>query len=157
MGAHRHRGRQRARFELGTDGPATIVVGVDETDSSRRAAAYATGIARRHQATIVFAYARSLGTFDGLNAGVVNGLREAHEAVAAEIRGLTEMVREQLGVDAQYVELWGDPVGQLSHLVKERRADLLVVGASQRRGHRVAGSVAHRMVRAGILPVTVVP
>jgi len=32
-------------FELGTDGPSRILVGVDGTDASMRAAAYAAGLA----------------------------------------------------------------------------------------------------------------
>jgi nucleotide-binding universal stress UspA family protein len=37
------------------------------------------------------------------------------------------------------------------------KADAVVVGASERAGHRFVGSVAVRLVKAGRWPVTVVP
>ena len=37
-------------FELGTDGPAAIVVGIDGSTTSLRASAYAAGLARRQRA-----------------------------------------------------------------------------------------------------------
>src|SRR5262245_20804660 len=41
------------RFELGTDGPKTLVVGVDGSTTSLRAGAYAAGLARRQGAHLV--------------------------------------------------------------------------------------------------------
>ena len=35
--------------------------------------------------------------------------------------------------------------------------DMVVVGASEHAGHRLVGSIATRLVRAGLWPVTVVP
>jgi nucleotide-binding universal stress UspA family protein len=37
------------------------------------------------------------------------------------------------------------------------RADAIVVGASMKAGHKLVGSLAIRLVRAGKWPVTVVP
>jgi nucleotide-binding universal stress UspA family protein len=39
----------------------------------------------------------------------------------------------------------------------EVRADAVVVGASTKAGHRLVGSLAVRLVKAGRWPVTVVP
>jgi len=36
-----------AAFELGTDGPKVILVGIDDSVTSLRAGAYAAGLARR--------------------------------------------------------------------------------------------------------------
>lgn len=44
------------RFELGTDGPRLVVVGVDGSRTSLRARAYAAGVARRQGARLVVAY-----------------------------------------------------------------------------------------------------
>jgi nucleotide-binding universal stress UspA family protein len=45
----------------------------------------------------------------------------------------------------------------LTRLAEQVRAELLVVGASESAGHRIAGSLAVRLIRAGRWPVTVVP
>lgn len=43
-------------FELGTDGPSRILVGIDGTDTSMRAAAYAAGMARRQGSHLIALY-----------------------------------------------------------------------------------------------------
>jgi hypothetical protein len=45
-----------APFELGTDGPRSILVGVDGSTTSTRAGWYAAGLARRQRATITAVY-----------------------------------------------------------------------------------------------------
>ncbi|MGI8868532.1 MAG: universal stress protein [Mycobacteriales bacterium] len=131
-------------------------MGVDETDSSRHAAAYAAGMARRQRAALVFVYVRSIGALDVLDPSALVGLRESHDAIAVELRALRDEVRA-LGITADYVEVIGDAATELLRIADDRHADLLVVGRSTRRGHRVAGSVAVRLVHSGHLPVTVVP
>jgi nucleotide-binding universal stress UspA family protein len=46
-------------FELGTDGPSAIVVGIDGSATSLRASAYAAGLARRQRARLVAVYVGS--------------------------------------------------------------------------------------------------
>ena len=43
-------------FELGTDGPSLIMVGVDGSRTSLRAAAYAAGLARRQHCRLLAVY-----------------------------------------------------------------------------------------------------
>lgn len=57
MAEQRERDERRAhRCERGTDGPEVIVIGVDGSDSSMRAAAYAAGLARRQGALLTVVY-----------------------------------------------------------------------------------------------------
>jgi nucleotide-binding universal stress UspA family protein len=51
----------------------------------------------------------------------------------------------------------GDPYTEIKRMADEMRADAMVVGASAKAGHRIIGSLAVRLVRAGRWPVTVVP
>jgi nucleotide-binding universal stress UspA family protein len=60
-------------------------------------------------------------------------------------------------VDGEIVTRRGDPFGQLSQVATWMRADAVIVGRSRSPLHRIAGSVAHRLVRCGRWPVTVVP
>jgi nucleotide-binding universal stress UspA family protein len=49
-------------FEIGTDGPQVIVVGIDGSDTSLRATAYAWGLARRQGSRLIFVFAASSNT-----------------------------------------------------------------------------------------------
>jgi nucleotide-binding universal stress UspA family protein len=51
----------------------------------------------------------------------------------------------------------GDPYRGLVGLADKLKADAVVIGASQKAGHRILGSVGIRLVKAGRWPVTVVP
>jgi nucleotide-binding universal stress UspA family protein len=62
-----------------------------------------------------------------------------------------------LGVPLTFIAAWGDPFAELCQIAGEIRADAVVVGASARMAHRLAGSLAVRLVKAGRWPVTVVP
>ena len=49
------------QFEIGRDGPTAVVVGVDGSDPSLRAAAYAVGVCRRQGSRLVVVYVREPG------------------------------------------------------------------------------------------------
>ncbi|MCP2335769.1 universal stress protein [Actinomadura rupiterrae] len=144
-------------FELATDGPKVIVCGVDGSDPSLHAAAYAWGLARRSGARLVLVYVVPVATMSTLTPGGAAVLREAAEEVAGEMRAELAKAAERAHVDYEYRTEPGDPAGVLSRIADEVRADVVVVGASAQAGHRLVGSVAVRLVRAGRWPVTVVP
>jgi nucleotide-binding universal stress UspA family protein len=50
---------------------------------------------------------------------------------------------------AAFVIAYGDPYCEIKRIADESRADAIVVGASRKAGHRLIGSVAVRLVRAG--------
>ena len=145
-------------FERGTDGPRVIMAGTDGSDTGRRALAYAAGLARRQGSRLVVAFvapssAGTAGWLPGADAAVVS----AGEEIDAELRPLVEMLAETLHIAAEYRLLRGDAATELTRLADALPADAVVVGSSTQAGHRVVGSVAVRLVRAGHWPVTVVP
>jgi nucleotide-binding universal stress UspA family protein len=147
-------------FELGTDGPSAILVGVDDTVTATRAFAYAAGLARRQHARLIVVYVESVsGPVVAAPGGASLMVAEhaAHEEIAASLRERTEQVSEELGVTVTFIARVGDPFSEIKHVANETRADAIVVGASAQAGHRLVGSLAVRLVRQGKWPVTVVP
>jgi nucleotide-binding universal stress UspA family protein len=145
-------------FELGTDGPAVILVGVDDTVTSLRAAAYAAGLARRQRARIVVVYVSPTSAVVGAaGAAIMVAEAEAHDELASELRARADRWAAELGVPIMFIAAHGDPYREIKRIADETRADAIVVGASKQAGHRFVGSLAVRLVRAGKWPVTVVP
>jgi nucleotide-binding universal stress UspA family protein len=151
---------EHGEFELGTDGPSVILVGVDDSVTALRAASYTAGLARRQGARIVALYVApmtgmALATSAG--AGVLAAETEAHDEIAKELAGRAEAMARELGISVTFMTAHGDPYHEITRVAMETRADAIVVGASLKAGHRLMGSLAVRLVRAGKWPVTVVP
>jgi nucleotide-binding universal stress UspA family protein len=147
-------------FELGTDGPSVILVGIDDTVTSLRAAAYAAGLARRQRARVVVVYVAPFGSVvaaSPVGATVVAAEAAAHDELAANLRDRADRMAAELGIPVTFVAAHGDPYHEIKRVAEETRADAIVVGASAQAGHRLIGSLAVRLVRAGRWPVTVVP
>ena len=144
-----------APFELGTDGPRSILLGVDGSATAARAGWYAAGLARRQGArvTAVFVARLPLGPAADGGAAMEGFPWEAAE----EARHGVEGVFQQLGVPITFVAASGDPFTELCRVAEDIRTDAVVVGASARAGHRLVGSLAVRLVKAARWPVTVVP
>ncbi len=146
------------QFERGTDGPRVILVGMDGSDSSLRAAAYAGGLARRQGALLVVVYVQPvLAAGAALGAPVAETTDEIAEDLIAQIREAAERVKGIFEVRWEFHTFRGDPYNGLVRAADELKADAVVVGASEQAGHRIIGSVAVRLVKAGRWPVTVVP
>ncbi|MEU3708876.1 universal stress protein [Streptomyces catenulae] len=149
---------QQPAFERGTDGPKVIVVGVDGSDSSWRAAAYAAGLARRQGAKLALVYIQPLLPAGAtMGAPVVDTTHEVAEELMAEIRRSTERLQGLYRIRWEFHTLRGDPYAGMVQMADELQADAVVVGASESAGHRIMGSVAVRLVKTGRWPVTVVP
>ncbi|NJP48644.1 universal stress protein [Streptomyces sp. SBST2-5] len=146
------------QFERGTDGPKVIVVGVDGSESSMRAAAYAAGLARRQGALLALVYVQPvMAAGAALGAPVAAVTDEIAEDLMAQIREATERMRGIFEVRWEFHTFRGDPFSGLARAADDLKADAVVVGASEQAGHRFIGSVAVRLVKAGRWPVTVVP
>ncbi|MFJ5259927.1 universal stress protein [Streptomyces sp. NPDC088387] len=147
-----------SRFERGTDGPKVIVVGVDGSDSSWRAASYAGGLARRQRALLAIVYVQPvMAAGAALGAPVADTTDQIAEGLVAEIREATERLKGIWDVRWEFHTFPGDAYSGLVKAADDLKADAVVVGASEQAGHRIVGSVAVRLVKAGRWPVTVVP
>jgi nucleotide-binding universal stress UspA family protein len=148
-------------FELGTDGPMVILVGVDDSITSLRAGAYAAGLARRQGARLVVVYVEQpsalYGAAAGAGAAVIAEQERAFSETAADLKRRIDEAGEERGVPTTFIVAAGDPYHELRRVADEVRADAVVVGASTKAGHRLVGSLAVRLVKAGRWPVTVVP
>ena len=150
--------QQAHQFERGTDGPKVILVGLDGSDSSLRAVAYAAGLARRQQSLLAIVYVQpTLAASAALGAPVAGTTDAIAEQLVAEIREAAEQVKGIFEVRWEFHTFRGDPYSGLVKAADELKADAVVVGASEQAGHRFIGSVTIRLVKAGRWPVTVVP
>ncbi|MEU6810062.1 universal stress protein [Streptomyces sp. NPDC046831] len=146
------------QFERGTDGPKVIVVGVDGSESSMRAAAYAAGLARRQRALLAVVYVQPVTTAGAALGAPVSGTTdEIAEELVQHIRESARRLKGIFEVRWEFHTFRGDPYNGLVRTADELKADAVVVGASEQAGHRIIGSVAVRLVKAGRWPVTVVP
>jgi len=151
---------KHGEFELGTDGPSAILVGVDDTVTGLRAAAYTAGLARRQGARMIAVYvAQIAGLALASSAGpsVLVAESQAHDEIAKDLAARADTMARDLGISVTFVSAHGDPYHEITRIAGETRADAIVVGASLKAGHRLMGSLAVRLVRAGKWPVTVVP
>lgn len=84
---------------------------------------------------------------------MIAAIRDAGEEIATTLGSESSGLASPLSGLVRH----GDVAGELGAIDDERHADLAVVGSSESSGHRVAGSIALRLVRAGRWPVVAVP
>jgi nucleotide-binding universal stress UspA family protein len=144
-------------FELGNDGPSVILTAVDGSLTSLRAGAYAAGLARRQGAKLVVLTVTTTPTLGAMVPDAVTALTESAEALGREVQDEARRALARMEIVGEFVHLRGDPYLEIVRTADELRADAVVVGASTKAGHRLVGSLALRLVKAGKWPVTVVP
>jgi nucleotide-binding universal stress UspA family protein len=142
--------------------PEIIIVGVDGSDGSKRAAEHATALARRGGSQLlIVTVVRTPEGWWGLGGApptpeaLTNALIEGQQQVLGEIEAHLDLE----GVNYETVQELGDPVNQILALCDDREAGLLVIG---RRGaglveRVVLGSVADRLTHLAPCPVLIVP
>lgn len=135
-----------------------LLVPVDYTGCAWEVADHAARIARPMGARITLLYAvrPPVGAHEGDRAagGTVG------EVLDHEAQSQLEAIRATLGPDLQ-VEIalvHGEPVKVICEAIRERQADLVVMGTHARQGLRrlVLGSVAEHVIRRSVVPVLVV-
>ncbi|MFJ7219293.1 universal stress protein [Amycolatopsis sp. NPDC098790] len=147
------------RFGPRRDTPArAILAGVDGTDTAMRAAAFAFGMARRQGSRLVVVFVACPAPLAPLRPAVATVLEhDTATHLYAELRDQMRSAAEELRIAVTLVKTYGDPYTALRETADRCQADTVVVGASQKAGHRFAGSVATKLIRAGHWPVLVVP
>jgi nucleotide-binding universal stress UspA family protein len=144
-------------FEFGTDGPKAILVGVDGSPTSLHAFSYAIGLARRQRSRLVVVFVETTPGITGMVATTAAAFAESTSQVATELKQQVESIAAEMGVACEFLAGPGDPYSELIRIAKESQVDAIVVGSSTHAGHRLIGSLAIRLVKAGRWPVTVVP
>jgi nucleotide-binding universal stress UspA family protein len=144
-------------FELGTDGPSRILVGIDGTETSLRAGAYAAGMARRQGSHLIALYVATISPMAAQMAATAAAMIQTQEEISQQLRTTLLEGARHVGVDAEFVLRRGNPYRELIAVANELRVDAVVVGASMQSGRRFVGSLAGRLVRDATWPVTVVP
>jgi len=137
-----------------------ILVGVDDSVTSLRAGWYAAGLARRQGAKVVVVFVAPVPTVLAVaptGAAVMSAEMQAQDELARQMRERIEAGAKEFGISITFIAAHGDPYTEIKRIADETHADAIVVGASTKAGHRLVGSLAVRLVRAGKWPVTVVP
>ena len=136
-----------------------IVVGLDGSRTSWRAASYSNGLARCRHSRVTVVYVVSPGALATMttDASATIMAAEMREEIGPGLLKQVERPAAERGIGTEFMVVRGDPFTDLRRVAQEMQADVLVVGASERAGHRFVGSLAGRLVKAARWPVTVVP
>lgn len=140
----------------------TVVIGVDGSEGSQRAASHGVAIARHWGAKVkLVTVVRTPEGWWGIGGAppspeaLASALIEGQQQVLAEMEDSLDLE----GLDYETVEELGDPSTQIIAVCESSEADLLVIG---RRGAGLAervllGSTADRLTHLADCPVLVVP
>ncbi|HET8583787.1 MAG TPA: universal stress protein [Jatrophihabitans sp.] len=144
-------------FELGTDGPSRILVGIDGSDSAMRAGAYAAGMARRQGSHLIALFVATTSPMAAQMAATAAAMIQTQDELGRQLRDAVREGAKLVGIDAEFVMRRGNPYKELIAVADQLRVDAVVVGASMQSGRRFIGSLAGRLVRDAKWPITVVP
>jgi universal stress protein A len=126
-----------------------IVVAYDESDAAKRALERAAELAKAFQAELIITSIAPIMTSIGRSAGPVDPTDTPSDHITELNHAKTYLEGE--GLQADYVPGLGHPAETISELVKERDADLIVLGTREPSaiarlfGQSVSESVAHRV------------
>lgn len=145
--------RPQGSFEIGKDGSGLLVVGFDGTDPSRNALAYAAGLARRENATLLIAFVESLS-------GATLWFFAGSPLMPDLAPDFAEDLRAELGhvgVPWRFVSVRGDTARELESLAAATQADAIVVGRSRSTWRILTGNVPRALVKHARRTILIVP
>ena len=135
----------------------TILVGMDDSEGSRAALAWASDLAGALGAKVVLVHAfEPLAHLEELAPGV--DLRALRDRESARIRGPVCADLEARGIAHEALVEEGDPSGVLVDVAESVGADLLVVGARRRPAWKslLLGSTSSKLARLTRVPVVII-
>ena len=136
----------------------TILVPVDFTEFSNRAADYAAMIARRFGAKIQLVHVIEQFTYSVTDTIQVVDHYSALRTIAQPLMDTLKNRLGRKGVKVDGLVTRGNPAFQIVEQARKNRSDLIVMGTHGRTGvqHLLLGSVAERVVRLATCPVLTV-
>ena len=136
-----------------------ILIPIDGSDYSMRAAEYGVNVAKLLKAEITVVYVIDLVALDQIaraseKDNVETELKQDGERFLKYVQG----VAQKEGVKASLLLAKGRPFEQIVHLAKGLKMELIVMGTYGRRGAEriLLGSVAERVIEYATCPVLVV-
>ena len=104
------------------------------------------------------AYVAAPSALNAAALGVAAGAEEqTFDELATQLRCAARDRADEYQLPITFMRLRGDPYTELCNVADDLRADMLVVGLSAGRGHKLIGSIATKLVKTGRWPVVVVP
>ena len=143
--------------ELGTVAPHSVLVAVDLSRTSLRAADYAAGLARRSGVDVVGVYVRQNSALLQTVPAASVYAYSAENELAVEAGEYLADSAARLGTSHAFTVLDGSPAHAIHDLARELQASALVVGACEGWMHRRFGSLPARLARTAPCPVIIVP
>ncbi|MGH3159610.1 MAG: universal stress protein [Streptosporangiaceae bacterium] len=134
-----------------------VVAGYDGSGSSRHALAYAAGMARRLDRTLLIVHVCPAGVYCEPLTGQVVGVQRDRDELDRWLLTEFDEIADSTGLLVCVLTRRGSTARELAATAAEFGADALVIGASTRRWHHVAGSVPGWLARHAQCPVMVVP
>ena len=137
--------------------PNCVLVAVDLSRTSLRAADYATGLARRNGVGVVGVYVRHRSALVVSTPSVAVYAQSAEGELATEAGEYIADSAVRLGTSCAFTVLDGTPSQAIRRLARDLKASAIVLGASEQRVHRWCGSLAASLARKAPCPVIIVP
>jgi nucleotide-binding universal stress UspA family protein len=148
---------QLGSTEFGTVAPNSVLVAVDLSRTSLRAADYAAGLACRSGVAVIGVYVRHHHSLVSSAPGVAVYAQGAETELARQAGDYLAESADRLGTEHSFAVLDGSPVAAIRHLARELQVSALVVGAAEQWPRRRFGSLAVRLARTAPCPVIIVP
>ena len=119
-----------------------ILLGVDGSDPSKKAAQYAIELAKNCGSTLLLVHVVNLSAFSNVIANPRDIAKHVYDKIMEEAHGYLDAKEElcsQNGVACEKVLEIGHPVDEILKIAEERGASLIVMGSKGRTG--LGGSV----------------